>query len=219
MNILIVAAHPDDESIGCGGTICLHTSVRGDRVVTVFLTSGELGLKELARDEASRVREREAEAAASVLGIAAFSFLRYPDCHVAAAVAEVGADLRRIVEREQPAMIYLPHPQDGHPDHQASLAVVQAALRGGTVTAPTLLTYEIWTPMADYYYVEDITPVLRQKVRAIHCHESQVRQLRYDRAARGLSQYRGAVAGACPYAEIFGCADTMPQPHRPGVPQ
>ncbi len=207
----MIAPHPDDEAVGCGGTICLHTEVRGDRVAAVFLTSGELGLKQLAPEEACRVREREAEAAADVLGIAALTFLRQPDCGVAKVVDEAGAELRRVVEREQPAMMYLPHPQECHPDHQAALAVVQAALRGSTIPVPTLLTYEIWTPMAAHYHVEDITPVVRQKMRAIRCHESQVRQLRYDRAARGLSQYRGAVAGACPYAEVFSYADAIPQ--------
>ena len=66
MSILIIAPHPDDESIGCGGTICLHSD-RGERTVAVFLTSGELGLEHLPREEAWRVREGEAEAAAEIL--------------------------------------------------------------------------------------------------------------------------------------------------------
>ena len=46
MNVVLIAPHPDDESIGCGGTVCHHTD-RGDRVAVVFLSSGELGLQHL----------------------------------------------------------------------------------------------------------------------------------------------------------------------------
>jgi len=75
MNILVIAPHPDDEAIGCGGSICLHVE-RGDRVVAVFLTSGELGLKHLSPAQAWGIREGEARCAARVLGLAGLHFLR-----------------------------------------------------------------------------------------------------------------------------------------------
>ena len=81
MNIMVIAPHPDDEAVGCGGTIRLHAE-RGDRVTAVFLTSGELGLPHLPPETACRIREDEAAVAAEVLGIAALSFLRWPDSHV-----------------------------------------------------------------------------------------------------------------------------------------
>src|SRR5687767_8382251 len=66
MIVLVIAPHPDDECIGCGGAICRHVQ-RGDKVHAVFLTSGELGLKELPREQAWQMREEEARNAAKIL--------------------------------------------------------------------------------------------------------------------------------------------------------
>jgi N-acetylglucosamine malate deacetylase 1 len=202
MNVLVVAPHPDDEAIGCGGAVCLHAD-RGDRVMAVFLTSGELGLKHLPQHEAQRVREAEAEAAAGVLGLAGVSFLRCPDWFVGENVAAAAAGLRPVMERERPQVIYLPHPGDAHPDHRAALPVVQAALPGGSGGGPELRAYEVWTPLAEYDRVKDIGAVMGRKLRAVRCHATQLGYYRYDRAVRGLNQYRGALAARCRFAEVF----------------
>lgn len=202
MNVLVIAPHPDDEAIGCGGAVCLH-AIRGDRVSVVFLTSGELGLKRLPCAEARRTREREAEAAAKVLGVADLVFLRLPDGQVGERADEAAVALRSVLEREAPQRIYLPHPLDAHPDHQASLAIVRHALGDVPTLRPVLMTYEVWTPLAKYDDGADITPVIRRKVRAIRCHRSQIEQFRFDGAALGLSRYRGAIAWGCRFAEVF----------------
>jgi N-acetylglucosamine malate deacetylase 1 len=201
VNVLVVAPHPDDEAIGCGGTICLHAA-RGDRVVAVFLTSGELGLKHLPREEAWRVREAEAEAAAAVLGVARLAFLRGPDWVLGDHADKVVAGLRVIVEEEEPQRVYLPHEGEDHPDHKATLPIVRRALRG-RAAPPLLAAYEVWTPLPGYDEVEDVSAVMERKLEAIRCHRSQVGYCRYDRAAQGLGQYRGALAGRCDYAEVF----------------
>src|SRR5215207_8879345 len=107
MNILVIAPHPDDESIGCGGTLYFHTE-RGDRVAVVYLTSGELGLKNLPREQAWTIREAEARKAAKILRLAEPVFLRCPDWvlneHVKAASAALVPHLRS----EAPEMVYMP---------------------------------------------------------------------------------------------------------------
>ncbi len=216
MNVLVVAPHPDDEAIGCGGTLCLHAQ-RGDRVAVAFLSSGELGLRTLPAAEACRIREAEAEAAAIVLGIASLSFLRQPDWYVGGHVATAAAALRDVVAREEPKVIYLPHEAEWHPDHRAALPIVRAALDGLNVVSPTLRTYEVWTPMAEHEHVEDISAVLDRKLIAIGRHASQLSQLAYDRAITGLNQYRGVIAGGCAYAEVFGHAAVTPT--APGAPR
>src|SRR5262249_29639543 len=141
MNLVVIAPHPDDEAIGCGGSICLQVE-RGNRVAVVFLTSGELGVKNLPGEEVRKIREQEAERAAEVLGVAALSFLRRPDWYVGHAVAEAAAALRPVLAREAPKMIFLPHAQEWHPDHRACLPVVAQALESSGLPVPTLLTYE-----------------------------------------------------------------------------
>jgi LmbE family N-acetylglucosaminyl deacetylase len=209
VNVLVIAPHPDDESIGCGGAICLHTG-RGDRVTTVFLTSGELALKHLDREEAWRVRETEARAAANVLTTQDGVFLRQPDWYVGDGIDNAAAALRPVLEREAPDLIYLPHPLEWHPDHRATLGVLRQALRDSELAAPSLLLYEVWTPLSTYDHVEDITAVMPQKLRAVRCYTSQLDQFRYDRAARGLNQYRGALAARSHYAEVFQYAVVDP---------
>jgi LmbE family N-acetylglucosaminyl deacetylase len=51
--------------------------------------------------------------------------------------------------------------------------------------------------------VEDITSVIAQKLQAVRAHRSQLKEFNYARAIKGLNQYRGIMAGKCPYAEVF----------------
>ena len=206
MNVLVIAPHPDDECIGCGGTLCRHTA-KGDRVVAVFLTSGELGLKHLARERAWAIREREAKAAAKILGLVAVEFLRQPDWTLGDQVAKAAHALRPILKREAPRLIYLPHPRDWHPDHRAALPVLRAALRGAKRAAPELRGYEVWTPLSEPDHVEDITAVMPRKLRALRAHRSQLSEFDYARAVRGLNQFRGELAAKCRYAEVFQTLD------------
>ena len=60
--VLVVAPHPDDETLGCGGSIALHLD-RGDSVAVIWLTSGEAGIPEVSITEAAATRRKEAEAA------------------------------------------------------------------------------------------------------------------------------------------------------------
>ena len=201
MTVLCIAPHPDDEAIGCGGTLRLHAN-RGDRVVVVFLTSGELGLDHLPREEAHRIREGEAGEAAAILGTARTEFLRQPDWFTGDHVDTVAAFLAEILRTEKPARIYLPHPDESHPDHRAALPIARAALQVAARKSE-LYAYEIWTPLTRAEELEDIAPVLGEKLRAIRCYRSQLTSYRYDRAARALAQYRGILHAGVRYAEAF----------------
>jgi LmbE family N-acetylglucosaminyl deacetylase len=201
MKVLVLAPHPDDESIGCGGAVCLHAQA-GDSVAAVFLTSGEKGLPNLARDEAWRIREAEAHEAAEILGIAKLHFLRGADGALAGEVAEIAATLRPILQSEKPNLVYLPHIGEWHPDHKAATPILQRALQGLQMSVQ-IRAYEIWTPLSEFQHLENIDAVMPRKLEAIRAHRSQLEQLAYSDAIEGLNRYRGAFSCKCRYAEVF----------------
>ena len=200
MTVVVLAPHPDDEAIGCGGLLRLAAS-RGERTVAVFLTSGEAGVPGVRADEAARIREGEAEAAAGVLQLSRAVFLRGRDWSLSSDAARIAPALRSVLEEESPATVHLPHPDDGHRDHQAAWRALGLALPPGL--DPALPAYEVWTPMPWFDDVVDIGPALPEKLAALACYRSQLQRLRFDRAAEGLARYRGALAGGCEYAEVY----------------
>lgn len=203
MNVLVLAPHPDDEAIGCGGTIVQHVEA-GDRVRVAFLTSGELSFKDRPAEQVRALREREAAAAAAVLAIDDYTFLRRPDYGLEDDLAGTCHALDALVGDLRPERILVPHEQEWHPDHRAALLAMRRVAAEHGLPADALLTYEVWTPLSEFSVVNDITGQIERKLRAIRCYASQLETFDYVQAAAGLSQYRGALAARTAYAEVFG---------------
>ncbi len=195
MNIIVFAAHPDDETIGCGGTIRKHV-LDGDRVTTIFLTSGS------ASEEVSRARETEALNAARILGIHESIFLRYPDQGLKYSKS-IANHIKSILKDEKPDIIYVHHGTDMHPDHWNAYLIVKktADSHAGSLI---FRTYEVWSPMLFYDYVSDITMTFESKLLALSEYKSQLKDRRYDDLARGLNRYRGVTTHRGVYVEVFG---------------
>ena len=185
--VLVISPHPDDEAIGCGGTLRTHVE-RGDTVHAVFLTSGERGGHGRPPADTARLREREAVAAATVLGLAAVEFWRGPDGALRATREGVGR-LRAMLERWQPAVVYVTHAREMHPDHRAAARMVRLA----TADLPhvTALAYEVWTPVERIDEIVDISAHVAAKREAIRAYRSQCAAMRFDEAALALNRYRG----------------------------
>jgi LmbE family N-acetylglucosaminyl deacetylase len=134
--ILVIAPHPDDEAIGCGGTLHRHAE-NGDDLWTIFLTSGENGRRGAAKEETARIREAEARIAAAILGISHVDFWREPDGALSAN-PRVVSRLRALVRDWKPAVVYVPHQDEMHVDHRAAFRIVRAAVgprsRGSAVS-------------------------------------------------------------------------------------
>jgi LmbE family N-acetylglucosaminyl deacetylase len=214
--VLVLAPHPDDEAIGCGGTICLHRQ-GGDPVRVAFLTSGEQGLPGLTAEAIRSIRETEASDAAAVLDVEEIDFIRLPDLELDKHLERGAQQLAKLIGEATPDLIYLPHPGESHPDHEAVLPMVRLALLRlptGT-TRPELRGYEIWSPMTRFGWVEDISAVMERKLRAVRCYRSQLELFRYDLAIRGLNRYRGILAAGSRYAEAFEYYDSAPSSESP----
>jgi LmbE family N-acetylglucosaminyl deacetylase len=210
--VLVIAPHPDDEAIGCGGAVCLHRR-RGDPVHVVILTSGERYTKDAPAETNRCLRETEAEQAGRVLDVQGMEFLRLPDLGLSEIIDRAADRLRPILDTRAPDVLYLPHPDESHPDHAAVLPIVRVALAGLSSGSrlPELRGYEVWSPLTCYHWVEDVSAVMAQKLRAVRCYRSQLGLFRYDDAVRGLNRYRGILGGGCRYAEAFVALDPRPR--------
>lgn len=207
--LMVITAHPDDESFGPGGTIA-RCAAAGVRVVLVCATRGEAGKAGdpplCSRAELPFVRERELRCAAAVLGIAEVHLLGYIDGAVdrvpaEAAVAAIAAHMRAAVP--QVVVTFPPGGISGHRDHRAisrharaAFDRVRAESGGGW---PAKLYY--WTlPAGRIRSITGTGPVdpldaactaridvsghLDTKIRAIGCHRTQ--HLSMDRIFRGF---------------------------------
>jgi len=191
--VLVVAPHPDDETIGCGGAIARHV-LAGDRVTVVVATSGEATGGGGAAVAAAR--EAECRAACAALGCGEPVFLRLPDGGLSGAVDALAAGLRR--HAEGAALVYAPALLDPHPDHRAANLALAAAGLGAEV-----LGYEVWSP-ASVDTVLDVGAVWDRKERALRCYAVALESVDYVGAAAGLAAYRGITAGLGPHARAEG---------------
>jgi LmbE family N-acetylglucosaminyl deacetylase len=199
--VLVVCAHPDDEAVGCGGTLRRH-ALAGDRITAVFLTSGESGGHGEDKEEHERRRELEARRAAKILGIRALQFWHEPDGRLRA-----GEGLTRrltvLIDSLWPARIYVPHARDAHPDHRAAARLVRRAV-AASIVRPAVRGFEIWTPLSRIEEMVDISEVIADKRRAIRAYGSQCAVVGFEQAFLGLARYRGEMhSWPGPYAEVF----------------
>jgi LmbE family N-acetylglucosaminyl deacetylase len=142
---LVVAPHPDDETLGCGGVICKKIAA-GAEVRFVFVTDGaashrlEEGAATLARRRAQEARE-----AARCLGVAAdrVSFLNIPDGRAADHRAAIVDGLAALLRDCRPQAVFVVHGGDPPPDHRAVFAALSEAIRlyGRPVT---VFEYPVW---------------------------------------------------------------------------
>lgn len=192
---LVIAAHADDETIGCGGMIAKYARQGADVLVGVLTRDSD--------DEAHQLRREEARGAWGLLGAreAGWASLRaHPLIRDAAVVDIVGEWLTTM----RPEIVFIPHPEEQDPDH-ATVAQIVGSAKLSTGSTCTVLGYEVWTPMQRPLLFEDISKEIETKRAAIEYFASQTARRDYADGTTGLNRYRGSTSGRGTYVEAF-CA-------------
>ncbi len=198
--VLVLAPHPDDESIGCGGALLLLLR-SGGAVKVVFLTKGEKADPHASDPERyGAMREKEGLRALSILGIDEHEFLRFPDRELFGNREAARQQLSRIVEEFRPDTLYCPSAIELNPDHRTAAALALALQRRHGLA---VAFYELTTPMRPHMLV-DISPVFRKKKKAIKAYKSQLRLIDYLKYIAALNVFRTiTLGGKVSHAEAF----------------
>lgn len=217
--VFVIAAHPDDEILGCGGTIARHIK-NGDMVAILIMadgiTSREKSSIHLLAKELSE-RQQCANRANGILGVNNLTLLSYPDNRMDGAVLlDVVKDVEKKLDQFKPSIVYTHHSGDVNIDHSLVHEAVIVACRpqpGHSVRQ--LLFFETpssteWRPAAsrssfDPNWFIDISGTLDLKLQALAAYSSEIKDFPHPRslaAIEHLARWRGASVGV-PAAEAF----------------
>jgi LmbE family N-acetylglucosaminyl deacetylase len=210
-NILVVAAHPDDEVIGAGGTIAAHAA-RGDRVFIAILTEGA-SVQFPGEDDKISLKKRQAQQAAEVLGAREVFSGDFPDQRLdVTPLLEVNRFVERVAREVEPHIIYTHHYADLNSDHRIAYEAAAVAARPYSLPSfERLLCYSVDTlthagrGAQQFNVYSDITETLELKLKAMQVYETEVRAYPHPRsleAMRYTALRNGAVVGLRA-AEVF----------------
>jgi bacillithiol biosynthesis deacetylase BshB1 len=180
IDVLAIAAHPDDVELSCAGTL-LMAKAQGKRVGIVDLTRGELSTR-----GTTETRSKETEESTSILNLDIRRNLRMPDGDIGVTKSNERA-LIEVLRELRPTVILCPHKAERHPDHEAASELTHRAVfyaglakietsHNGERQAPhrPLLTLQY---MQTYTFhptiIIDVSPVFEQRMKAVEAYQSQ----------------------------------------------
>jgi len=207
--ILVVAAHPDDEALGCGGVIARHISL-GEHVFVLFMTDGESS-RNVSTDLNKKIsnRNESAKKALKILGVTDHKFLDFPDNKMdTVPLLEIAKAIEEVVGEFKPNIIYTHFRNDLNIDHQiTNQAVLTAARPQPNCCVKKILSFEIlssseWNSYSisqfQPQYVVDISDFWEKKEKAINCYHDELRSFPHSRSVKALESLatlRGATNG------------------------
>ena len=215
MRALVISAHPDDETLGCGGTLLRH---RDDGVSLSWLIATRAHEPEWSGEIIER-KTAEVECVAEALGVEQRIQLEFPSGRLdTLPLGDLIDGIRSAVTENRPELVYLVHGGDVHTDHQAVFAAAMSVLKPihmAKLGVRRILCYETLSstdaapPLGYLNFAPnvfgDVTSYLDQKINIMSIYETEKHQDPLPRgpsAIRALARYRGASIGV-EYAEAF----------------
>ncbi|GHU19748.1 GlcNAc-PI de-N-acetylase [Spirochaetia bacterium] len=202
--ILVIAVHPDDETLGCGGTLFKHKD-SGDEIYCVYVTNG------------SKIQEPMISELSNVYGFKETMQLSFDEIKLAdISLITIIEKLSSAINRIQPNYMYIPNRSDAHSDHRRVFEALIACTK--TFRYPFIKRILMCEVISETDFVPalpenvfipnvfvDISDFWEKKTKAIHIFESELLSAPFTRsinAIDALSRYRGSQINAC-YAEAF----------------
>ena len=213
--VLVVAPHPDDEILGCGGVIAKHIAA-GDEVCVCIVTCSLV-------EKAKKLNEAYARKVQEAMGIQKLVFLNMPTVELPhVPTREFTGKLNQLVQDERPEVVYIPFQGDMHTDHYMVSSGMMVALRPPIAPfVKDIFAYETlsetgWSfPSPEKSFIpnvwSDISDFLEDKVRAMELYDTKIQKDPLPRSAEGiraLAKFRGGTIGV-DYAEAFMCVRSI----------
>lgn len=198
--VLVIAAHPDDELLGCGGTLARH-ALAGDDVRALILCEGES-----LRYGAGQAGQASAtQRAAQVLGLTESRCVGFPDQRLETfPLTEIIRPIEDMVKAFQPRTVYLQYGYDVNYDHQLLFKAALVATRPTEVGIREVLAFDTASSTEWAYPREfvpdtwiDISATLECKRQAMACYESELRDYPHPRSLEALSHRAHAWGNQC----------------------
>ena len=215
MIVLVISAHPDDETLGCGGALLRHRD-RGDELHWVVVTSAHCPAWS---EEEIQVKEAEKRSITAAYGIRRSQSLGFPSARLdTVPFEELIKSLGAVIESVKPELVYVVHDGDVHSDHRlvhlATLSVLKPS-RMRQIGVSRILAYETLSsteaglPEKDAVFIPniflDISRYIDRKIEIMELYASEMQSDPMPRgpsAIRSLARYRGGTIGV-QYAEAF----------------
>lgn len=217
--ILIIAAHPDDEILGCGGTIARLTMC-GYEAYTLILGEG-ITSRDNIRNRGQRINEiarlkKEAQKANKILGITDVFFCDFPDNRFdTVPILDIVKSIEMIKNKIKPEMIVTHYEKDLNIDHRIAYRAVITAIRPlADEGVREIYAFEVMSSTEWQYPSSfspdvffDISNTINLKVKALNQYKSELKNFPHPRSLEGIelnAKYRGMSIGVS-YAEAFKC--------------